>query len=107
MEEAIQSYEWALQAYTPASSANQEAVRRLEWIAGDAERGGDRGTARKAYQAIVSGLSVIEHFAQPYSANLQNASKELERIERAMMQPQAAGAPGPAGASSTSPANPD
>lgn len=107
MAEAIQSYEWAVQAYTPASSSVQEAVQRLERIASEAEQKGDHRTARRAYQAILSGLSVIEHFAQPYSTNLQNASKELERVERAMMQPPAAGAAGPAGAPSASPANPD
>ena len=87
MEDAIRSFEWAVQAYTPASSPADEAVQHLEWIAVQAEQSGDHKTARMAYQAIVSGLSVMAHVAQPYTANLQNASKELERIERGMMQP--------------------
>ncbi len=106
MEDAIQSYEWAIQAYTPASSSVREAVGRLERIAGDAERKGDHKTARKAYQSIVSGLSVIEHFTQPYSVNLQNASMELERIERAMMQPRMVN-PDSAGTPSTQPVSPE
>ncbi len=106
MEDAIQSYEWAVQAYTPASSPLYEAVQHLERIAGEAERGGDHKTARKAYQAIVSGLSVIEHVAQPYSDSLVNASKELERIERAMIQPRDA-SPGVSGTSASSPVSPN
>jgi hypothetical protein len=106
VEDAIQSYEWAIQAYTPASSPVHQAVQRLEQIAVDAERRGDHRTARKAYQAIVSGLFVIEHFAQPYSVNLQNASMELERIERAMIQPHGAD-PSVSGAPATPPVNPN
>ncbi len=106
IDEAIQSYEWAIQAYTPASSPVREAIHRLELIAGNAERGGDYKTARKAYQAIVSGLSVIEHFAQPYSMNLQDASRDLERIERAMMPPQAVSSDVP-GATSIQPVSPN
>ena len=106
MEDAIQSYEWAIQAYTPASSPVQEAVQRLERIARDAEHNGNHQAARKAYQAIVSGLSVIEHFAQPYSVNLQSASMELERIERAIMQPRVVN-PNPVESPSTQSASPN
>jgi antirestriction protein len=84
--DAIEQYEWSIQAYTPFSRSVGKALSRLEYIANAAEKAGREAVARKAWQAVVSGLSVIEHFRQPYRERLEHAKQRLDEIEQRMMK---------------------
>lgn len=84
--DAIEQYEWAIQAYTPLNPNVEKAISHLEHIAAEAERAGQESMARKAWQAVISGLSVIEHFRQPYRPRLEQAQGKLDEIETRMMK---------------------
>lgn len=81
IEDAIEQYEWAIQAYTPFNPNTAKALSHLEHLAGQAEKQGNDGLARKAWQAIVSGLTVIKHVTQPYKEDLRVAEEKLTAIE--------------------------
>jgi anti-sigma-K factor RskA len=78
--DAIEQYEWAVRAYTPFSNTPRQAIERLERIACDAEVSHDTGTAIHAWQAILSGLAVVENVVQPYSEILTTAESRLEDL---------------------------
>ncbi|MCA9447098.1 MAG: hypothetical protein KC931_08275 [Candidatus Omnitrophica bacterium] len=80
MVEAIESYEWAIQNYTPAINRAGEAIARLEKIATDSEVKGATDTAIEAWQGIVSGLAVIRHLSQPYPEEKAKAEREMNRL---------------------------
>jgi hypothetical protein len=84
--DAIEQYEWAVRAYTPFSNTPRQAIERLERIARDAEVKHDTGTAIQAWQAIVSGLAVVENVAQPYSEVLATAETRLEALRNKQKQ---------------------
>ena len=80
LSDAIERYEWAIQAYTPLGSYPSRALERLQTIAQDAEVSGATDTAVEAWQAILSGLSVIENFRQPYKGQLREAEERLAKL---------------------------
>lgn len=80
LSDAIERYEWAIQAYTPLGSYPSRALERLQTIAQDAEVSGATETAIEAWQAILSGLSVIENFRQPYEGRLREAEERLAKL---------------------------
>lgn len=85
IEDAVEQYEWAIQAYTPGSSTLEEAVRSLRRIAENAERAGSDSLARSAWQSIVSGISVIDHLWTPCEAALVDAQGRLADLEKRML----------------------
>ncbi|MCG3197155.1 MAG: hypothetical protein GHCLOJNM_01639 [bacterium] len=84
--DAIEQYEWAIQAYTPGGGSVARAVEALERIGARAESLGEDDLARRAWQALVSGLIVIEHVTQPYSARLSAAEARLESVETRLLE---------------------
>jgi hypothetical protein len=86
MAKALEQYEWTIQAYSPCSQAVDTAVHRLETIARDASARGDMNLAREAWQALLSGLTVIRHIYQPYGGTLVMANHELHTLEIRMQQ---------------------
>lgn len=78
--DAIEQYEWAVRSYTPFGDTPGQALERLETIASNAEIQNDSDTAIQAWQAIVSGLAVVENVVQPYSETLAAAEKRLETL---------------------------
>ena len=75
--DAIEQYEWAIQSYTPFGKSPDLAIERLKAIAADAEIRGETKTALIAWQAIVSGLTVTQHFFQPRAEDLALAEGRL------------------------------
>jgi hypothetical protein len=86
LTDAIEQYEWALTAYTPLAIGSTEALNNLERIAEMAEQAGDDKINRSARQAIVSGLTMIHHFRQPYATQLENVRTRLDQVETRMIQ---------------------
>ena len=80
LADAVEQYEWAVRAYTPFSDTPVLALERLEKIACDAEVRQETGTAIQAWQAIVSGLAVVENVVQPHSEVLATAETRLEAL---------------------------
>lgn len=80
LTDAIERYEWAIQAYSPLGSYPSQALERLRTIAQEAEVSGATETAMEAWQAILSGLAVIENIRQPYEADLREAEERLAEL---------------------------
>jgi hypothetical protein len=80
LADAIERYEWAVQAYTPLGSYPALALDRLAAIAQEAEVAGATETAIEAWQSVVSGLAVIENFRQPFESELREAETRLENL---------------------------
>ncbi len=95
LTDAIEQYEWAIQAYTPGSASVARAVEALERIGAAAESAGRIDLARNAWQALVSGLIVIEHVTQPYAVRLSAAEAHLESVEARILETATAGASKP------------
>ena len=80
LSDAIERYEWAIQAYSPFGSYPAQALERLRTIAQEAEVSGATDSAVEAWQAILSGLAVIENFRQPYEMQLREAEERLAQL---------------------------
>ena len=78
--DAVEQYEWAIQSYTPLSRNPGRAADRIRRIAIEAEREGDKNLALEAWQALHSGLTVIESAWQPYPELHRESRERLDLL---------------------------
>lgn len=78
--EAIEQYEWAIQAYSPGDPSFENALDRLEAIAHESETKDATQTEIQSWQAIVSGLTVTRHLSQPAAGVLSEARNRLKEL---------------------------
>ena len=80
LTDAIERYEWAIQAYTPFGTYPPRALERLRVIAQEAEVSGSTSTAIEAWQSVVSSLAVIDNIGQPYDMERIEAETHLDEL---------------------------
>ncbi len=86
--EAIGRYLAAARLYLPGSPHVSVALERLGAMAGEAERGGDKATARQAWEAVRAALLGTRSFYVPFEDRLDEADRHLAVLYAELEDPQ-------------------